>query len=161
MIHLWPELINKMKEILIRISQISKYHEISIINFSSTAIIECRNKDPNTYNMHELTFNGSGTSFKNAFSKAFELLTEQMIKRKKKQILIFMSDGKDEYPEKEISLLQHVEFEFYCISLVEKNNIMKKISDKLKGNMQFAENPEKYKKICFEILENPDIIYKK
>jgi len=38
---------------------------------------------------------------------------------------------------------------------------MKKICDELGGEMHFAENPEKYKRICFEILENPEYELKK
>jgi len=102
----WDELKNKLKEILAKISQISKYHEISIINFSSSAIVECKNKDPNTFNLNELTFYGRGTCFKKAFSKAFILLKDEVVapsmilqnkQNYKEKVLIFMSDGQDKF----------------------------------------------------------------
>ena len=162
---LWKNLKHQMKEILIKISQLSKYHEISIINFSNSAIIECRNKDPNTFNVNELTFQNGGTSFEFAFLKAFQLLKNQIIpqpnKNYKKEIVIFMSDGEDEFPKNEISLLKTCNFEFYSISLIENSQIMEQICKELGGKMHFAENLETYKKICFEILENRDIENKK
>ena len=172
--NLWVELKIKMKEILLKISEISKYHEISIINFSSSAIIECKYKDPNTFDVNNLTFQNGGTSFEKAFSQAHGLLTNifpkfdlqswkgmAMKNKFKKQILIFMSDGKGKFPQKEIHLLKEIKFDFYSISFKNDNKIMSQICKELGGKMHFAENPEVYKKICIEILENPEILAKK
>jgi len=167
MADLWNDLKIKIREILITISKLSKYHQISIINFSDAAITECKYKDPNTFDVKTLTFLNGGTSFEKAFAKAYELLNDQQpflflpLKKFKKQILFFMSDGRDEIPIKQINRLKLINFEFYAITFLADDPVMKNICTELGGKMQFAENPEKYKKLCIEILENSSIVPKK
>ena len=78
-----------------------------------------------------------------------------MVPQKKydKQVLIFMSDGADAYPSNEIHELKKLKFEFFSISFQNHNETMEKMCQELGGKMNFAENVEMYRKICFEILD--------
>lgn len=157
----WRDLKNSLKNVIAKISDDSKDNFISIINFSSNAILEYKYDSPDSIDTERLSFFNDGTNFSSAFQTAYLLMKNH--DNRLNTYLIFMTDGNGQYPENEIKeinkLVQsnsfsNVKFKFYGLHFKEKGDVLRKIVENLNGEFKFAIDGEELKKRYVEIFTN-------
>ena len=155
----WASLQLSLKNVFSQISEVSNRHLVSVINFSSKAIIEIKNSEANSVDTERLTFFGGGTNFSSAFEEAFTILTKD--DSNSYPILIFMTDGEGNYPNVEINKIEKLiksskfndrKFQFYGLEFEAQSDIVKTIVEKLEGELKFAVGEEDLKMRYVEII---------
>jgi len=154
----WNDLKTSLKTVLDKISISSKKHLVSIINFSSEALLEYINANPNQINISSLNLMGKGTDFGKVLTETLCLL--QNDKSNLNVALIFMTDGEAKYPENEIKALKtFIEnnfktktFKFYGLGFECKNETLGKITQEFGGESQFANDGQELKNKYCEIF---------
>ncbi len=153
----WEGLIAAVKEFAKRKSQISLIqHAASCITFTekaSLAFTTSLSQMP----MEQLSAirPSGGTSFSAALAKVVELV--EQANSHSAIVVIFMSDGKNKYPEDQVAnLLKDSNFKkldsFWAIGFEENSAILRKMADSMKGKGQYR-NPKDIDSLINEYIE--------
>ena len=160
----WQDLKKSIKDVLSQISDNSKDHLVSIINFSTKAIIEYKYQKSDIIDVESLTFfKGDGTNFCAVFDEAVLLMDNDVSDFS--TFMVFMTDGQGSYPEEQIKKMKSIatslkflknQFKFFGLVFnagkQEDEKTMKRIVLELGGEIKFAINGEELKKRYAEIF---------
>lgn len=154
----WNDLLASLKKTLGKVHTLNENNKVTIINFSSQALVEYSGASPDSINVNSLKFQGGGTDFHRALLTALDHI--KVIKHNE-ITMVFMTDGEACYPTSAVtSLKQYIQspnfnkkFSFYGIEFKCTTNVIKQLVSELGGNTYFAEDAEGTTSAYFEILD--------
>ena len=152
----WSELLEALKQNLGVVHSQNKNNKVTIINFSSRAMVEYSNMPANKIPVDSLTFQSGGTDFEAALQAG---LKEMQKDTQERYSVIFLSDGECLYPNTAISKIQkHVatlsseQFEFTGLEFQCKCDSIKQMCTALNGKSVFVADGAKLQSAFYEII---------
>ena len=162
----WKELCQSLKKTLQRAEEQNPENKMTIINFSSRAIIEVEDQEPGSINIDALSFQGQGTCFETAFANGFEIIKRITLND---IVFLFMTDGKANYPTASLNLIKNyikgpdfqsmnIKFNFHAIGFHCRSDILKQIAVEMEGATHFAQDEVSLTETYIEILNSKEYL---
>jgi len=161
----WKDLLDGVKEFIkIRIDSESP-DRMTVIVFDSHASYAFFDEDVKSINIDKINFTGGGTNFSNAFDLVIKTIENTQFQSSifdrfghSDYIIIFMSDGKANYPYnqmKTLSTMKSMINQFWTVTLGDTDmNVLQKINNKMDGTFKELKDSADFVYVYAEIARN-------